>query len=89
MRIRGKNNMISTKTGSVTKTLEEMNDFEAKKSEMARTTERLRVLEKLEKYREDKMRRELEMYEESRRKEDVDIRKHRDSEVKRQKYLEK
>ena len=40
---------------------------------MAKTTERLKVLEKLEKYREDRMRKEIEQFEEERRKEEMEI----------------
>ena len=40
---------------------------------MAKTTEKLKVLEKLEKYREDRMRKEIEQFEEERRKEEMEI----------------
>jgi hypothetical protein len=45
---------------------------------MAKTTERLRVLERLEKFREDKLKREIEQYEEERRKEEEELKKARD-----------
>lgn len=50
---------------------------------MQKTTERLRVLEKLEKYREDRLKKEIEIYEMERKKEDDDIKKTRDTEKKR------
>lgn len=51
--------MIQTKTGSVTRTLDELSEHELRKKDIARTTERLKVLEQLEKFRENKMRQEL------------------------------
>lgn len=52
--------MVETQTGSVTRTLGEMMIQESRKKEMAKTTERLKVLEQLEKYREERMQKELE-----------------------------
>jgi hypothetical protein len=48
--------------------MDEMYENEFRKREMAKTTERLKVLEKLEKYREERMKKEIDMYEEERRK---------------------
>ena len=38
--------------------------------EIAKTTERLKMLDKLEKYREDKLKKEIDQYEEERKKEE-------------------
>ena len=89
MRIRGKNNLVETQTGSVTRTMGEMMIQDARKKEIAKTTERLKVLEKLEKYREDRMRQEIEHFEMERLREEQELQKHRDAETKRQKYLQK
>lgn len=45
---------------------------------MAKTTERLKVLERLEKFREEKLKKEIEMFEEERKKEEDEIKKARD-----------
>jgi hypothetical protein len=37
--------------------------------EIAKTTERLKMLDKLEKYREEKLKKEIDQYEEERKKE--------------------
>ena len=55
MRIRGKNNVYETKTGSVTRTMEELTEDRKRKKEIAKAAERLKMLEKLEEYREEKM----------------------------------
>ena len=55
MRVRGKNNEIITKTGSVTRTIGEMDNEKKRKAELKAATYRLRMLEKLEDYREEKM----------------------------------
>lgn len=44
-------------------TMEEMSGMEERKQMMAKTSERLRVLEKLERYREERMRKELDLFE--------------------------
>jgi len=41
-----------TKTGSVSRTMEEMHDDRKRKKEIAKASERLKMLEKLEEYRE-------------------------------------
>ncbi|CDW78383.1 kinesin motor domain containing protein [Stylonychia lemnae] len=89
VRIRGKNNLIETKTGSVTRTLNEIQEQEQHKKDIQKTTERLKVLEKLEKYREEKLKKEIEQYEEQKKKEEDEFLKLRDQEAKRVKYLEK
>jgi hypothetical protein len=42
---------------------------------MVKTTERLRVLERLEKYREEKLKKEIEQFEEERKKEEEEFKK--------------
>lgn len=81
--------MTETQTGSVTRTLGEIMIQESRKKEIAKTTERLKVLEKLEKYREDRMKKELEQFEMERMKEEEEQNKHREAEIKRQRYLQK
>ena len=60
VRIRGKNNFVETKTGSVSRTLEQMSEEAARRKEIAKAAERLKMLEKLEDYREKKMQVEIE-----------------------------
>jgi len=50
---------------------------------MQKTSERLRVLERLEKYREERLQKEIEHFEEERKKEEDEIKKARDMEFKR------
>ena len=59
VRIRGKNNQVETRTGSVTKTLDEVSDAENRRREMFKAADRLRQLEKLERYREERLAREI------------------------------
>lgn len=89
VRIRGKNNQIETRTGSVTRTMVELNDAETRRREMMKASERLRQLERLEQYREERLGREISLYEEQRRREDDEVKKQRDTEHKRQKYFDK
>ncbi len=89
MRIRGKHNNFETRTGSVTRTLDEQSDHEYRKKELMKANERLKQLEKLERYREERLQREVAMYEEQRRREEEEVKRQRDMEVKRQKYFEK
>ena len=70
VRIRGKNNVYETKTGSVTRTMDELQEQMTKRKEIEKTTERLKLLEKIEKFREEKMRKEIENYELERKKEE-------------------
>ena len=56
---------------------------------MQKTSERLKVLERLEKYREERLKKEIEQFEYERQKEEEEIKKQRDTEVKRLKYFEK
>ena len=89
VRIRGKNNQIETRTGSVTRTMVELNDAETRRREMMKASERLRQLERLEQYREERLGREISLYEEQRRREDDEVKRQRDTEHKRQKYFDK
>jgi|LauGreDrversion4_2_1035121.scaffolds.fasta_scaffold3433383_1 hypothetical protein len=54
-----------------------------------KANERLKQLEKLERYREERLQREVAMYEEQRRREEEEVKRQRDMEAKRQKYFEK
>ena len=69
--------------------MNELQEQEFRKKEICKTTERLKVLEKLEKFREEKMMKELEALEFERRKEEEEVQKARDRERKRQQYLDK
>ncbi len=60
-----------------------------KTMEMFKAADRLRQLEKLERYREERLAREINIYEESRRKEDEEVKRQRDAEVKRRQYFDK
>ena len=62
VRIRGKN-CVESKTGSVTRTLREQDSRDRRAQELKKTTERIKVLEQIEKYREERMAKELAMYE--------------------------
>lgn len=48
VRIRGKNNQVETRTGSVTRTMEELSEAETRRREMMKASDRLRQLERLE-----------------------------------------
>ena len=52
-----------------------MQDNENRKKEIIKASERLKVLEKLEKFREEKMKQELEKYELKRLKDEEDMKK--------------
>ena len=56
---------------------------------MAKASDRLKQLEKLERYREERLHREIQIYEDQRRKEEEEILRQRDNEIKRQKYFDK
>ena len=59
VRIRGKNNDMSRHTGSVTRTMEEIGEERKRKQEISKAANRLKMLEKLEEYREIKMNQEI------------------------------
>jgi hypothetical protein len=69
VRIRGKNNFVETKTGSVTRTLNEIGEEMNRRKEIAKAADRLKMLEKLEEYREKRMAQEIELLEIERMKE--------------------
>ena len=79
--------MVEQRKGSVTRTMNEMQENEWRLKEMAKTNKKLEVLEKLERYREDKMMKEMAVFEEEKRKHDEDMKKAADAEAKRLKYL--
>ena len=55
VRIRGKNNDMQRVTGSVTRTMQDMGEERKRKTEISKAANRLKMLEKLEEYRENKM----------------------------------
>ena len=59
MRIRGKDNSMQKHTGSITRTLDEMGEERKRKQEISKAANRLKMLEKLEEYRENKMNAEI------------------------------
>lgn len=52
VRIRGKNNDVSRMNGSITRTMDEMGEERKRKQEISKAANRLKMLEKLEEYRE-------------------------------------
>ena len=56
--------LFEARTGSVTKTMEEISDADYRRREMLKAADRLRQLEKLESYREERLAREINIYEE-------------------------
>ena len=89
VRIRGKNNELARHTGSVTRTMNEMTEERKRKQEIAKAANRLKMLEKLEEYRENKMNQEIAQLEAERRREEEELKKARDKERKYAKYLER
>ena len=73
----------------MTRTLDEQSDHEYRKKELLKANDRLKQLEKLERYREERLQREVAMYEEQRRREEEEVKRQRDMEAKRQKYFDK
>ena len=63
VRIRGKNNYVETRAGSITRTLGQQDDSSKLKKELKEGRKRLQVLEQLEQYREEKVRKEMLMLE--------------------------
>jgi len=61
IRVRGKNNEVVSKTGSVTRTIGEIDQEKRQKQDLKSAAHRLRTLEKLEDYREAKMQREIDV----------------------------
>lgn len=89
VRVRGKNNNLETRTGSVTKTLNEIDASKKQRREISQATQRLKVLEQLEQYREEKVAQEMMVLEMQRQMEDEKMQKALAAERKKQAYLEK
>ena len=87
VRIRGKNNMVHTKAGSVRRTLAEEAEEGTREKEIKIAQRRLKTLERIEKYREERMQRELEEMEAEKARYDEEMRQLQEKEIKRQKYL--
>lgn len=87
VRIRGKNNLLETKTGSVTRTMDDLVEEKKRRAEINKAANRLKMLEKLEDYREVKMKKEIEQLELERRQEEEELKKAREKEKKYNKYL--
>lgn len=69
--------------------MDDLDHERKKKQEIAKAANRLRMLEKLEDYREQKMAQEIELLEEERQREEEELRRARDKERKYNRYLEK
>ena len=69
--------------------MEEMGEERKRKQEISKAANRLKMLEKLEDYRENKMNQEIAALEAERRREEEELKKARDKERKYAKYLEK
>ena len=89
VRIRGKNNFVETRTGSITRTLGQQDENSKLKKELKEGRKRLQVLEQLEQYREEKVRKEMLMLEMQRKQEQERIQKIMEADRKKQAYLEK
>ena len=89
VRIRGKNNLFETRTGSVTRTLDELSEADSRRRELLKASERLKQLEKLERYREERLHREIQIYEEQRQREEHEVGRMRDREAQRARYFER
>jgi hypothetical protein len=63
VRIRNKNNVATSQMGSMSQTLDEQQRTEKKRRDLSHATQRLKVLEQLERYREEKVQHELAMLE--------------------------
>lgn len=69
--------------------MEEMGQERKRKLEIKTAANRLKMLEKLEEYRENKMNSEIAALEAERRREEEELKRARDKERKYAKYLEK
>ena len=69
VRIRGK--QIEMTEGIIDKTLEEQENFKFKQKEIRKANQRLKTLEKLERYRQEKVKNEIEKLEEERKMEEI------------------
>ena len=73
VRIRGKNNFLEHKTGSVTRTMDEVIEEKERRREISKAANRLKMLEKLEVYREQKMQKEIAQLDEERKREEQEL----------------
>ena len=89
VRIRTKNNMASNQLGSMSQTLDQQEKTNKKKRDLSQATQRLKVLEQLEQYREEKVRNEMMLLEMQRQQEQKEVDKVIRAEQKKQAYLEK
>ena len=69
--------------------MDEMGEERKRKQEIAKAANRLKMLEKLEEYRENKMSQEIAQLEAERQREEEELKKARDKERKYAKYLER
>ena len=69
--------------------MDEVNEERVRRKEISKAANRLKMLEKLEEYREQKMQKEIEQLEAERKLEEQELQKARDKEKKYNKYLEK
>ncbi len=60
VRVRGKHGMYRTQKGDVNQTMIEDRETEIRKRELKKANDRLKVIERLEKYREEKMKKQYE-----------------------------
>lgn len=75
VRIRQKNNYVETRTGSVTRTMGELDEQRRHRKELREANQRLKVLGQLEAYREEKIAKEMMLLGEQRRLEEEKINK--------------
>ena len=69
--------------------MDEMTDERKRKQEISKAANRLKMLEKLEEYRENKMNQEIAQLEAERRREEEELKKARDKVRKYAKYLDR
>ena len=88
VRIRGKQTEMTE--GVIDKTLEEQEKYKSKQKEIRRANERLKTLEKLERYRQEKVKKEIERLEEERKMAEVNRElKRKEDMIKRRKIQQK
>jgi hypothetical protein len=89
VRIRGRHNEFITKQGTVHQSLDEQKILMVRHKEMKKANIRLKNLEKLEYYRMDKVRKEIERLEEERKREGDERLKKKKEENQKRKFLAK
>jgi len=89
VRIRGRNNFVEEKTGSISRTLSQQDDSKRMKHEVKEGRKRLQALEQLEQYREDKVRKEMYLLDMQRKVEQEKMLKQMEADRKKSIYLEK